>query len=75
MLLGGFQPHAMLAGTAVLDPPLLRHGTELGRGMRTNLPVVELPVDVDLPLGDEARQIGDGVGDIWGKAGWCEPRK
>lgn len=65
----------MSVRVAVLDPSLLHHGTELGRGTGTNLPVVELPVDVDLPLGDEARQVRDGVGDVWGKAGWCEPRK
>lgn len=54
--------------TAVPDPPPIQRGTELGRGTGTNLPVVELPVDVDLPLGDETRQVGDGVGDVWGKS-------
>lgn len=57
------------------DPSLLRCGTGPGRDTGTNLPVVELPVDVDLPLSDEARQVGDGVGDVWGKAGRCEPQK
>ena len=68
MLSGGFQPHVMPADTAVPDPSPFRRGTELGRGRGTNLPVVELPVDVDLPLSDEARQVGDGVGDVWGKS-------
>ena len=31
---------------------------------RVNLPVVQLAVDVDLPLGNVAGQIGDGMGDV-----------
>lgn len=43
-------------------------------GSGTNLPVVELPVHVDLPLGDEARQVGDGMGDVWGTMKGDEPQ-
>ena len=28
--------------------------------------VVELAIDVNLPFGDVACQIGDGMGDVWG---------
>lgn len=60
-----------------LGPYLSPHhcDTGLGRDTGTDLPVVELPVHVDLPLGDETRQVGDGVGDVWGTSGCCEPQK